>query len=110
MPQTRPRATHRREFLKTSTGIVAGAVFAGRPAIAGAEPVAQPPRGDKLRLAIIGCGGRGADNLAEMSTEHIAVLCDVNARNLEKAAGRIRRRGPLSISGACSTMRASSTQ
>jgi predicted dehydrogenase len=87
MPQNRPRATHRREFLKTSTGIIAGAVFAGRPAIAGAEPVAQQPRGDKLRLAIIGCGGRGADNLAEMSTEHIAVLCDVNARNLEKAAG-----------------------
>jgi hypothetical protein len=48
--------------------------------------VAPAQAGDKLRLAIIGCGGRGGDNLREVSSEHIAVLCDVNRVNLEKAA------------------------
>jgi len=39
-----------------------------------------------LNLGIIGCGGRGASNLAEVSSENIVALCDVNERNLEAAA------------------------
>ena len=49
-PQNRPT---RRSFL-TSTGAVAAALWATGPAILRAQT------GDKLRLAIIGCGGRGA--------------------------------------------------
>lgn len=43
---------------------------------------------EKLNLAIIGCGGRGAGNLAEVASENIVALCDVNARNLDAAAVR----------------------
>ena len=42
----------------------------------------------KLNVAIIGCGGRGAGNLAEIAGagENIVALCDVNANNLAAAA------------------------
>src|SRR5215831_5439475 len=41
---------------------------------------------DKLNLAIIGAGGRGADNLRSVGTENIVILCDVNEANLNQAA------------------------
>jgi predicted dehydrogenase len=79
--------TNRRTFIKSSTGIVAGSVLAahGQPA-AGAAAVLRAQRGDRLRLAIIGCGGRGAANLRAVSSEHVAVLCDVDTEHLAKAA------------------------
>src|SRR5262245_48912546 len=40
----------------------------------------------KLDIAVIGVGGRGAGNLAEVSSENIVALCDVNAQNLARAA------------------------
>src|SRR5204862_524431 len=42
----------------------------------------------KLNLVVIGCGGRGAGNLAEVSSkgDNIIALCDVNAKNLAAAA------------------------
>ncbi|MBP1636346.1 MAG: iolG 18, partial [Acidobacteria bacterium] len=42
--------------------------------------------GDKLRIAIIGCGGQGGANLKRVSSEQIVALCDVNRDNLDKAA------------------------
>jgi predicted dehydrogenase len=86
MSQGREPGIDRRTFLKASTGIVAGGILVKAPA-AQALPAAVSRRAeDKLRLAIIGCGGRGADNLGEVSSKHIAVLCDVNARNLARSA------------------------
>jgi predicted dehydrogenase len=41
---------------------------------------------NKLNIAIIGSGGRGAGNLSEVSSENIVALCDVNDRNLDAAA------------------------
>lgn len=43
---------------------------------------------EKLNIAVIGCGGRGAGNLAEVASENIVALCDVNERNLDQAASR----------------------
>lgn len=40
----------------------------------------------KLNIAIIGAGGRGAGNMADVSSENIVALCDVNERNLDAAA------------------------
>jgi predicted dehydrogenase len=69
----------RRTFLKTTAGL-AGVVWTGGPAILRAQ------RGDKLRLAFIGCGGRGGDNLEELASEQVAALCDVNRTTLAKVA------------------------
>ncbi len=70
----------RRQFLQTGS-VVAGSTLLGAPAILSAK---SP--GEKLNLAIIGCGGRGASNLKETSSENIVALCDVNEVNLDKAA------------------------
>ena len=68
----------RRSFLKTSTAIAAG-LFVGAPTVRAASAL------DKLRIAVIGCGGRGGGNLQSVSSEHISALCDVNANNLNRA-------------------------
>ncbi len=73
------QTTDRRSFLQASAGIAAG-LFAGNSFAA--ARTAQ----DKLRIAVIGCGGRGGGNLQSVSSEHIAALCDVNQRNLDQAA------------------------
>lgn len=41
---------------------------------------------EKLRLAVIGCGGRGGSNLKSVSSEQVVALCDVNQKNLSRAA------------------------
>ena len=74
------RTSTRRQFLET-TGLATAAVMVGFPALLRA----RSPN-DKLNIAVIGCGGRGADNLAEVSSENIVALCDVNERNLDAAA------------------------
>src|SRR5215510_1947602 len=66
----------RREFL-----ISTGSTLLAFPAIL----KARSPN-DKLNLAIIGSGGRGAGNLSEVASENIVALCDVNENNLESAA------------------------
>ncbi|MFN7138301.1 MAG: Gfo/Idh/MocA family protein [Limisphaerales bacterium] len=40
----------------------------------------------ELNIAIIGAGGRGAENTAAVSSENIVALCDVNEENLAAAA------------------------
>ena len=42
----------------------------------------------KLNIAIIGCGGRGAGDMAGVMTENIVALCDVNQKNLDAAAAK----------------------
>jgi predicted dehydrogenase len=47
-------------------------------------------RDDKLHIAVIGCGGRGAQNLKEFASENIVALCDVNAKAVDKAAEKFK--------------------
>lgn len=69
----------RRRFLNQA----ASAVMLSAPAIVRGRNL-----NDKLNLAIIGSGGRGADNLRAVQSESIAILCDVNEANLNAAAAR----------------------
>src|SRR5262249_17838089 len=79
-PQKNPTVT-RRDFFRGAA--IAGAAFLGAPALLRAKSL-----NDKLNLVIIGCGGRGAANMAEMLAENIVALCDVNESNLLKAAAK----------------------
>lgn len=72
----------RRQFLQ-STALAAGAVTLGTPAIVRGQNL-----NDKLNLAIIGAGGRGAANTAGVASENIVALCDVSEANLGQAAQR----------------------
>ncbi|MCB9881600.1 MAG: Gfo/Idh/MocA family oxidoreductase [Planctomycetes bacterium] len=40
---------------------------------------------ERLRIGVVGVGGRGANNLAHVRDEDVVALCDVDARILEKA-------------------------
>jgi predicted dehydrogenase len=75
---TTPFVTRRR-FVKV--GAIASAGIFTCPAIIRAQAGS-----DRLRLAIIGCGGRGLANLKEVSSEQIVALCDVNAQSLREAS------------------------
>lgn len=71
----------RRRFLQQAAAT--GIVTLGAPALVRGRNL-----NDKLNLAIIGAGGRGAANLKDVESENIAILCDVNEEGLNKAAQR----------------------
>ncbi len=69
----------RRLFLKRAA-LAAGGLLAAPAVLRARAPDSQ------LNIAAIGVGGRGAGNLAEVSSENIVALCDVSERNLAAAA------------------------
>ncbi len=80
---SRSHATTRRSFVSSTAALSAGLFLGGS--------VRAASRLDKLRIAVIGCGGRGGGNLQSVSSEHIAALCDVNEGNLRRAADAHRQ-------------------
>jgi predicted dehydrogenase len=72
----------RRQFLRSSALATAAIGF---PSIVRAQNL-----NGKLNIAVIGCGGRGAGNLAEAASkgDNIVALCDVNEHNLDAAASK----------------------
>jgi predicted dehydrogenase len=71
--------TDRRDFLRQSAAV--GAVALGAPSFLRARGA-----NERLNIAIIGSGGRGAANLAGVSSENIVALCDVHRPAVERAA------------------------
>jgi hypothetical protein len=86
MPKSRTSGHHRsagysrRQFLGSSA-LAAGAAAIGAPAILRAANA-----NERLKIAIIGAGGRGAANTADVASENIVALCDVSQTNLDKAS------------------------
>jgi predicted dehydrogenase len=74
----------RRQFLQQGA-LAAAATIAAPAVLRGASP------NEKLNIAIIGAGGRGAANTGEVASENIVALCDVNEDNLNRAAQRFPR-------------------
>ena len=73
--------TSRRGFLATA-GATGAAAALVRPASLRAQGA-----NDRLRIAVIGCGGRGFGNLGAVAKDNdIAVLCDVYEPNVARAA------------------------
>jgi len=71
----------RRTFLKSGIGAGAGLVILK----SGILKAGQSPN-EKLNIAVVGVGGRGGGNLNNVKQENIVALCDVNAKNLARAA------------------------
>lgn len=69
----------RRDFLKT-TGAVAGGYWLGTSI----EDVSARSANEKLNIACIGVGGRGAANVGGVSSQNIVAMCDVD----ESKAGK----------------------
>ncbi|MHC4176731.1 MAG: Gfo/Idh/MocA family oxidoreductase [Planctomycetota bacterium] len=77
----------RREFLKGSTAVVAGTALAGSLSIGRSAHAAGD---DKIRIALIGCGGRGkgaaGDNLRACENTEIVAVADAFERAAKGAA------------------------
>jgi predicted dehydrogenase len=70
----------RRQFIATGA--------AGAAALAAPNILRAKDGPNRLNIAIIGCGGRGAANMNAVSSENIVALCDVNAQAVTAAAAR----------------------
>jgi predicted dehydrogenase len=68
----------RRQFMAAGAGA----------AIAAPRILAAQNSQNRLNIAVIGCGGRGAGNLGAVGSENIVALCDVNAAAIDRAAVR----------------------
>src|SRR5437588_9997452 len=77
MKETPVRIT-RRHFVGGSTMLASGWLLSGARAADERETSSAPRVHHKLNLAVVGCGGRGADDLAGVSTENIIALCDAD--------------------------------
>ena len=80
----------RRTFLKQTSFLVAGATVWGgvRTGRAATGP------GDKVRVAIIGCNGRGMHHIAgylSLPQAEIACICDVDSRALAKGIAAVEK-------------------
>ncbi len=73
----------RRRFLR-----VAGSGCAGLLILSNGRSARSYQANEKLNIAIVGAGGRGAANLHEVSHENIVALCDVDQR---RAAASFRQ-------------------
>jgi predicted dehydrogenase len=76
-------ALSRREFVGAAA-VVAVFTFVPKRVLGGAG---QSSANNKLNIAGIGVGGRGGDDIKEVSSENIVALCDVDMRS---AAGTIK--------------------
>jgi len=75
------KTLNRRTFLKHSAVLGAGITILRSGILkAGNSP------NEKLNIAAIGVGGRGADDINDVKSENIVALCDVNEKNLAAAA------------------------
>lgn len=81
----------RRRFLE-STALAGTALLAGCQSSV-PRPVTPLVRrlspNDKLNLGVIGVAGRGGDNLADVLSENIVALCDVDSQRLGAAAAKL---------------------
>ncbi|MHC4112616.1 MAG: Gfo/Idh/MocA family protein, partial [Planctomycetota bacterium] len=78
------RKISRRDFVSAATAAAAFTIVP-RHVLGGAGNTAPS---DKLNIAGIGVGGRGAGDIGEVSSENIVALCDVDWRN---AAGTFKK-------------------
>jgi predicted dehydrogenase len=77
-PRARRARVTRRQFVGCSTAL-------GIASISCPNILQARSPGEKLRIAIIGCGGRGGANMQEMRGETIVALCDVDENALSRA-------------------------
>src|SRR5262245_64757097 len=82
------RPLSRRRFLQSSAAT--GAFLLSAPAFLRGKNL-----NEKLNIAIIGSGGRGASNLQSVGGENIVALCDVNENALNSAAKKYPKGGRL---------------
>jgi predicted dehydrogenase len=82
LPRTPRHQFTRRQFTRTALAAAAMATFASPALLRGKD------LNDKLNIAVIGAGGRGAADTSAVKSENIVALCDVNTALLDGAAAK----------------------
>jgi predicted dehydrogenase len=94
-----PDELNRRDFLDNSGKLAAGT--AGAAAWSALHPAVQVARGEmvapseKLRIALIGCGGMGnydLDDFMRAPEVSVVALCDVDQRHLDRTASKVEKK------------------
>lgn len=84
------REITRRTFLKRTGTVAAGMAALGRVR----SLRATPGPNDKVRIAVIGCNGRGMSHIAgllSLPQAEIACICDVDSRAIEKGIAAVTK-------------------
>src|SRR5947208_792974 len=79
-----PRSMNRRQFIYHSALAAGGVALSVR----GQSPPRRVSANEKLNIAFVGIGGKGASDLQHCSGENVAALCDVDANTLDRAHER----------------------
>lgn len=92
--QTKPESRlNRRDFLRTTSTAVAGASVLGGLSV---ERSAHAASSDTLKIALVGCGGRGSGAAAQaLSTEgpvKLVAMADVFKDNLDKSLSNLQNK------------------
>ncbi|HXP59842.1 MAG TPA: Gfo/Idh/MocA family oxidoreductase, partial [Dongiaceae bacterium] len=92
IPVSSPRRAplSRRQFLRRA-GVAAGSAISLGIGGYARSARGRPGPNDKLNIAVIGVGGRGASNLGSVASENIVALCDVNEAPVLRAARQYPR-------------------
>jgi predicted dehydrogenase len=77
----------RRRFVQTTAAVTTAAAI--RPVWTEAAADSKSPN-EKLNVACVGVGGRGASDVAGVAGENIVALCDVDDKNLGSAGRRYK--------------------
>lgn len=87
---------NRRQFLKRSAGLAAGAAafpYIIPSSALGADGAVAP--GNRLTLGVIGCGSQGTGNMKNFLVQrdvHVVAVCDVDSRHRDNARDLVNRR------------------
>jgi hypothetical protein len=89
-----PTDPRRRDFLALLPAVLAAPTLVGcasRPRSDAAAPALAPGKTAAPRIALIGCSGRGAENLGDLlgAGASVVALCDVDANAREAASRRV---------------------
>src|SRR5690606_33465454 len=47
--------------------------------------IAKPGAGQRVNVAVIGAGGKGADNMAKLTSQNIVAMCDVDMGRVSRS-------------------------
>jgi len=81
------RWTSRREFLRRSTLVAAGVL--GAPYVARAGNA-----GERLKMAVVGAGGRGRAGMGAARDEQLVAVADVDAKRAGKSLDQAKKQFP----------------
>lgn len=81
--KTAQNTASRRAVLAGAGGIAAWAMLPQKGLAQ--QKIAKPGAGQRVNVAVIGAGGKGADNMARLTSQNIVAMCDVDMGRVSRS-------------------------